>query len=42
MDYDIYVLELSSGTLTPLTSGGSERGVVYGIPDWVYEGKICT
>ena len=39
LDYDIYVLAKSSTSLTAITSGGSEMGVVNGIPDWVYEGE---
>jgi len=39
LDYDIYLLEVSSSSLTAITNGGSEMGVVNGIPDWVYEGE---
>ncbi len=41
IEYNIYLFNLSSPTSdpTPLTSDGSEIGVHYGIPDWVYEGE---
>ena len=41
LDYNIYALEVTETETTPIpvTSGGSKNGIVYGIPDWVYEGK---
>ena len=39
LDYNIYVLEVADDSVPiPVTTGGSGNGIVYGIPDWVYEG----
>ena len=40
IEYNVYALGVAEeATPIAITSGGSEEGVVYGIPDWVYEGE---
>jgi dipeptidyl-peptidase-4 len=39
-DFDLYVLDASSGQETRLTTGGKENTTLNGINDWVYEEEI--
>lgn len=40
LNYNIYLLNLTQpgADPVPVTTGGSEDGTWYGVPDWVYEG----
>ena len=42
LDYNIYLYDLSSDNVTMVTVGGSVNKVIYGVPDWVYEGMDCA
>ena len=39
LDYNIYLLNVSTNSITTVTTGGHKHGLSYGIPDWVYEGN---
>ena len=39
LDYNIYLLNVSTNSITTVTTGGHKYGMSYGIPDWVYEGN---
>ena len=37
--YTIFLHDIGSGVAMNITSYGLDRVAIYGIPDWVYEGK---
>ena len=43
LEYNVYALDLSAeGPPVAITSGGAENQVIFGIPDWVYEGGCAV
>ena len=45
IDYNVYVLGIIpvDSVPIPITTSGSKNGIIYGIPDWVYEGTyVCV
>ena len=39
LDYNIYLLTVTTNAITTVTTDGHKNGISYGIPDWVYEGN---
>jgi len=38
--YTIFLHNIGAGVTVNVTSYGLDRVAIYGIPDWVYEGRI--
>ena len=42
LGFDVYVYNVTSEELVPITTDGRENEVYNGIPDWMYEGTVLT
>ena len=42
LGFDVYVYNVTSEELVPITTDGRENEVYNSIPDWMYEGTVLT